>query len=477
MLLPMLMTPVVYPELDTFLKWIRESLSRGFQPFALFGTCEAFIYCLMGKAGELELACCPFPPAGRYPSLSIDFPAFQIFERELFEEYGIVPIRHPWLKSVRHPVNTQPAIEDYPFLASESPLIHEVGVGPVHAGVIEPGHFRFLMRGEIVEHLEIQLGWQHRGICAMLCDGALAQKMYIAESIAGDSVIAHGTAFCGIVECLSGTEARAKHIRTLLLEMERVAMHLSTLSALAGDVAYIMSQNLFAAIRTTVINSTLSICGSRFGKRALCPGGVNYALTQDLIEALKTKMKYCALQIQNTAEAMFASTSLLSRFDDTGKVSTEDVIRYGFTGISAKASGVPIDSRVDFPNWQYPAFLVQTESTGDVFARAHLRYVEAMQSLDIIQELLKRIDPQSPICTETASFSPNQIAVSIVEGARGRVLHIAKSKDESTALWYKIYDPSMVNWLALSLAVQDEQVSDFPLCNKSFDLSYCGSDL
>lgn len=120
---------------------------------------------------------------------------------------------------------------------------------------------------------------------------------------------------------------------------------------------------------------------------------------------------------------------------------------------------------------------MQTESTGDVFARAHLRYVEAMQSLDIIQELLKRIDPQSPICTETASFSPNQIAVSIVEGARGRVLHIAKSKDESTALWYKIYDPSMVNWLALSLAVQDEQVSDFPLCNKSFDLSYCGSDL
>ncbi len=110
---------------------------------------------------------------------------------------------------------------------------------------------------------------------------------------------------------------------------------------------------------------------------------------------------------------------------------------------------------------------MQTESTGDVFARAHLRYVEAMQSLDIIQELLKRIDPQSPICTETASFSPNQIAVSIVEGARGRVLHIAKSKDESTALWYKIYDPSMVNWLALSLAVQDEQVSDFPLCNKS----------
>lgn len=469
--------PVQPVTLDSFLDRTRELATQGFQPLALFGTDEKLIYALMGKPHELELFCTPFPQNLHYPSLSREFPSFQIFERELYEEYGIVPTGHPWLKTVRHPLHGSVKIKDYPFLKSESKLIHEVGVGPVHAGVIEPGHFRFLMQGELVEHLEIQLGYQHRDLINMLIAGPLTQKMPLVETVAGDTVIGHGTAYCRLVEALSESSPHAKDIRALFLEMERVAMHLSTLSALAGDVAYIMGQNLFAALRTTVINSTLSICGSRFGKRALCVGGVNYPLNKTLIDNLKTKMQKCAVQIQSTSEAMFASSSLLSRFDDTGKISIENALRFGFTGISAKASGVAVDARADFPIWQYPGFAVQTESTGDVYARANLRYMEIMQSLQMIQELLGQIDPSAPIQAPVKELIPDRIAVSIVEGARGRIVHIAKSKDERSALWYRVIDPSLVNWQALSMAVSGEQISDFPLCNKSFDLSYCGSDL
>lgn len=477
MMFSLVLDPVQPQKLNSFLDRISELSADGFQPLTFFGTDEKLIYALMGKAHELELICAPFPESLHYPSLTPAFPAFQIFERELYEEYGIVPTNHPWLKSVRHPLDGPVKIEDYPFLKSDSKLIHEVGVGPVHAGVIEPGHFRFLMQGEIVEHLEIQLGYQHRDLIKMLLDGYLAHKMPLAETIAGDTVIGHGTAYCRLVESLAESSAQASDIRALLLEMERVGMHLSTLSALAGDVAYIMSQNLFAALRTTVINSTLSICGSRFGKRALCVGGVNYPLNKALIDTLKAKMQKCAVQIKYTSEAMFANSSVLSRFDDTGKISTEDALSFGFTGISAKASGVAVDARADFPIWQYPGFEVQTESSGDVYGRAYLRYREIMQSLKFILELLDQIDPSAPIQAPVKELIPGKIAVSIVEGARGRIVHIAKSKDEHSALWYRVIDPSLTNWQALSMAVANEQVSDFPLCNKSFDLSYCGSDL
>ena len=469
---------VIRPQkLDSFLADIRQRMQSGFQPIAFFGTSESLIYCFLGKTHELCLYCTPFPDPARYPSLSVDYPAFQIFERELCEEFGILPIRHPWLKSVRHPSGNKLSIEDYPFLHSDSRLIHEVGVGPVHAGVIEPGHFRLLMRGEVVEHLEIQLGWQHRGIIPMFCKGPLASKMLYAEAISGDTVIGHGSAYCGIVEELSDITAPASDLRMILLEMERVAMHLSTLSALAGDVAYIMGQYLFAALRTTVINATLSICGSRFGKRALRPGGLNYGISTSLIKDLKAKMQYCSVQIHDAAEAMFANSSLISRFDDTGTISANDALSFGFTGITAKASGIPVDARMDHPVWQYPGFLVQTESSGDVYARAHLRYMESMQSLQIILNLLDKTDPEAPCYIGLKELMPNQIVVSIVEGARGRIVHIAKSMDTQKALWYRVVDPSIVNWQALSIAVSQEQISDFPLCNKSFDLSYCGSDL
>jgi Ni,Fe-hydrogenase III large subunit len=443
----------------------------------MFGTAEGLVYSIMGKYGSIELLCAAFPKAASYPSLSSDYPAFSVFERLLFEEYGVKPEGHPWLKAVRKHLPGEESHSDYQFLNSASSALHEVGVGPVHAGVIEPGHFRFICKGEIVEHLEIQLGFQHRNVEQLILKSDIAQKSSIAECIAGDTAIGHSLAYCLLLEKLGDTIPAASGIRNIALELERVAMHLSGLSALAGDVAYILGQNLFAALRTTVINSSLAICGSRFGKRWLRPGGVNYGISQAQAETLQKTLSTARQQIIDSAEAMFANSSVLSRFDDTGMLKLQDALTLGLTGITAKASGLVVDARMDYPLDETTSFLPISESSGDVYARANLRYLEILQSLDIIFKELAQLDTEAVLHHELGAFLPDSIAIAIVEGWRGRIIHIAKTDSTGRVIWYKILDPSFTNWQALALVMRGTGISDFPICNKSFNLSYCGHDL
>lgn len=457
-----------------FFDTLHQLSAAGHKPLCLFGTKENKLFAVMASSDDIKVSCTEFPTAKAYPSLSIHYPSFQIFEREIYEEYGIVPIGHPWLKPIRHP---QGDILDYPFFKSNSILLNEVGVGPVHAGVIEPGHFRFICRGEVVENLEIQLGYQHRGLLNLMCEGDLRSKTQLAECIAGDTVIGHTTAYSMVVEKLSDCPPANVNIRAIALEMERVAMHLSVLSALAGDVAYIMGQNLFAALRTTIITSSLAICGSRFGKRWITPGGVNYGISDSQKETLGASLKQAGKQIRDTALAMLNNTSVLSRFDDTGVITYDEAIKYGFTGITAKCCGAEIDARMEYPWIPLPDFTPITENSGDVYARAHVRFLEIMQSLDLIQNLLATLQTEEPLANPIGCLKPNSIAMAIVEGYRGRIVHIAATDAESNTLFYRAIDPSMINWQALQIAVKNEGISDFPLCNKSFDFSYCGSDL
>ncbi|MDD2331057.1 MAG: hypothetical protein PHI68_00235 [Candidatus Cloacimonetes bacterium] len=441
----------------------------------LFGSKNRQLFCLLHQGAELKLLNGDFPSTLSFPSLSPQFPSFQILERELYEEQGLVPIGHPWLKPVRHPRGD--IYEGYEFFASQSSALHEVGVGPVHAGVIEPGHFRFTCRGEIVEYLEIQLGYQHRGIIRIFEQDDIRDKVSLAECIAGDTAIGHALAYCGIVEALTATPPLGVRIRIIALELERIAMHLAVLSALAGDVAYLLGQNLLAALRTEVINTTLSICGSRFGKRWLCPGGVNYGIPMALAQGIVSNLKKTQNRIRLSCEAMLSEPSVLSRFDDTGKVTAPIASEYGFTGIVAKAAGLKLDSRVDFPLYPQIDFIPCTECSGDVYARAQLRYLEIMQSFDILFMLLKEPLDTKPLSQKPKEIKPDSLAISIVEGYRGRILHLAKTAGDGSTEFYRIVDPSLVNWQALAIAVRGEGISDFPLCNKSFDLSYCGSDL
>ncbi len=462
-------------ENDVFFSRIIALCQSGFYPLCLFGSQTKVLYCVLGYSGKLEVLTTSFPPGNNYSSLSVEFPAFLIFERLLYEEYGLEPLGHPWLKPVRCYKNS--SLKTYPFFSSKTPLLHEVGVGPVHAGVIEPGHFRFSCCGEKVEYLEIQLGYQHRGVEKLFTKGDIWDKVSLAESIAGDTAIGHSLAYCSVVESLTDTIPAAMPVRIIALELERIAMHLSVLSALAGDVAYIMGQNLFAALRTTVINSSLALCGSRFGKRWLCPGGVNYGISAAQKEAMQNVLTQAKKQIIFTAEAMLSETSVLSRFDDTGIVSSELSLLYGFTGVIAKAAGLALDVRKEFPLMEAVDFMPVTEFSGDVYARAWVRYKEIIQSFEIVEKQLYNLPDSFDLCSKMGKVKPNNLAIAIVEGFRGRIVHVAKTDQDSETEFYRIFDPSLVNWQALAIAVQGEGISDFPLCNKSFDLSYCGSDL
>jgi len=418
-----------------------------------------------------------------YETMTSQLPFFCNYERELFEQTGIRPAGHPWLKPLRSPHDSASGwgMEDYRFwnLAGES--VHEVAVGPVHAGVIEPGHFRFMCTGEEIRHLEIQLGYQHRGVEKMLLSGDIRKKALLMERIAGDSCIANSMAYASVIESAAGIKPspRTVAIRTLALELERIALHLSTLSGLATDIAFLPGSTFFGATRTYVINSLLAICGSRFGFGLIRPGGVNFDINPELAAELTDTMTMVLDRLISMSESMFNQASVLSRLEKTGVVTTRDAAAIGMSGVTARASGVKRDVRADHPFGYFkinPIIRISLDS-GDVFARGFLRYLEARRSLEYVIDLLKTLPEGHLMEEQTAERAVDSMTVSAVEGPRGEICHVMLTGECGECLAYKLTDPSFSNWYGLALAVRGEGISDFPICNKSFDLSYCGHDL
>ncbi|MDD3013258.1 MAG: NADH-quinone oxidoreductase subunit C [Candidatus Gastranaerophilales bacterium] len=422
-----------------------------------------------------------------YPSITKEIPAFHMFERELYEEFGIEPAGHPWLKPVRYSKNrfdkTQ-EIANYPFFKMDGEEIHEVAVGPIHAGIIEPGHFRFMCNGEKVYHLEIQLGYQHRGIENLLVKKNDRFMSNLAESITGDTVIGQTIAYTNAIESLLNLDIsdKAGLIRVVTLELERIAVHIGDLGAIANDIAYLMSNAVFGATRTLVINTLLSICGSRFGRGLIRVGGVTFDLDNELISKISKTLDKVEKDVDRMTNTMFASASVLSRLEKTGIVSKEKARELGLVGMAARASGLSLDSRIDHPWGWYKDSFIDKEllDSGDVFARTYIRYKEIKQSIHIIKDLLYKIqvyDKDVLLTQSNKSLSKNSLVVSIVEGWRGEIVHTAITDNDGRICRYKIKDPSFNNWYGLALAVRNNGISDFPVCNKSFNLSYCGNDL
>ncbi len=435
---------------------------------------------------RLQALSAVFAEGESYVSLTPEVPALHLFEREFFEEYGIEPKGHPWLKPVRRGIaGTSGPGPNYRFFRMNGEEIHEVGVGPIHAGVIEPGHFRFSCLGEDVHHLEIQLGFQHRGLENLFLrhrdrPGLLLR---LSESIAGDSVIGHAGAFVGAMESLGGitVSRRALVCRVIAQELERIGVHLGDLSALAGDVAYLTGSAAFGALRTKIINVTLAWCGSRFGRGLLAFGGVRSDLTPGLRELIRTTIAGCGENARLAADVLFGSSSVLARFEKTGIVYPETAQRIGLVGPAARASGLARDVRADHPYGGYVYFPVHkmTLDAGDVFARAFIRSEEITQSARMIGEQLEALpDPglAGPPPTPPA-LAARTLVVSMVEGWRGEIAHAAITDGDGRLGRYKIKDPSFHNWFGLAMAVRKNGISDFPVCNKSFDLSYAGFDL
>jgi Ni,Fe-hydrogenase III large subunit/NADH:ubiquinone oxidoreductase subunit C len=411
--------------------------------------------------------------------------SFERFEREIHENFGIGYNDHPWLKPVRYAENRADKtlrIRDYPFFSIESDELHEVGVGPVHAGIIEPGHFRFVCNGEQILHLEIQLGYQHRGIEKLFLEKSkLIQRITLAESIAGDSVVGHATAFAYLWESLSGSEASHETLvsRTIAQELERIAIHTGDLSAICTDVAYQLGSSVFGRLRTPLINFFQEWCGNRLAKGLIRAGYNPYPFNIELADRLD--------QILNAFEPdfieMFGELSklptALSRFERTGMLAYEQLLSIGTVGMSARMNTLERDIRNSHPYGVYPQLnhVPVIKHHGDVYSRVQIRKEEVIQSISYIRKLLKLATDEREDKVLNPQLKPNSIAISLTEGWRGEICHAAITGPKGELLVYKVKDPSFHNWLALALAVRNNEISDFPVSNKSFDLSYCGHDL
>lgn len=429
------------------------------------------------------------PPLLSYPALTSLCAQAHLFEREIYEQWGIMPEGHPWLKPVRYcpPMGDVPAGWQRPLPAVtehfsvQGPEVHEVAVGPVHAGVIEPGHFRFQCYGENVMHLEISLGFQHRGIEKQMIGGPDARTVYMMECVAGDSTIAHTSALCLLLENLTRRPAttRGQELRNVALELERLANHTGDMGAMAGDVGFLPTSSWCGRIRGDFLNMTALLCGNRFGRGFVRRGGTAHDVNHEDISTLLTRLHAAHRDVCGATDTMFAAATVLDRFENTGVVSPANAQELGLVGVPAKASSLLRDARAFYPCGGPPLekHSIRTCHSGDVYARARVRRDEVDDAVARIDAMLGALPNGSACHDEIYSLPAKRLAVSFVEGWRGTVCHVGITNADSVFAVYKIIDPSFHNWMGLAMALRDEQISDFPLCNKSFNLSYCGHDL
>jgi len=428
-----------------------------------------------------------------YPALTPDCTQAHAFEREIAEQWGVRPEGHPWLKPLRfHPSyrpgrdawGRKPGGEILPgvteFFRVEGEEVHEVAVGPVHAGVIEPGHFRFQCHGEDVFHLEISLGYQHRGVERALVGGPDRRTAHFMETLAGDTTIGHATAYAQAVESLAraAPPARAEVLRGIALELERIANHTGDLGAFAGDVGYLPTASYCGRLRGDVLNLTALACGNRFGRSWLAPGGVTFDLEPARAAELRERLQKALADIRNAVDLLWNTPSVLARFEDAGPVTKEAAVEVGLVGPAARACGLNRDVRFELPAgiWRFTHIPISCWHDGDVFARAYVRWLEIQRSGDFILAQLESL-PEGPIRSPVGPLAPERFVVSMTEGWRGEICHVAMTNERGRFAHYKVTDPSFHNWMGLALALRNQQISDFPLCNKSFNLSYCGHDL
>ncbi|MBW4622340.1 MAG: NADH-quinone oxidoreductase subunit C [Cyanosarcina radialis HA8281-LM2] len=418
------------------------------------------------------------------------------FEREIQDLFGIQPVGHPDCRPlVRHsawsadyfPLRkdasplTESATEEVPFPFKEvmGEGIYEIPVGPVHAGIIEPGHFRFTVEGETILKMKARLYYTHKGT-EKLFEGKLPiEGVELAERISGDTTVGHALAYCQALEALSGCEVpeRAKLLRVIFLELERLYNHIADFGAIANDTGFAAAHAHCFRIREQLLRLNKRLTGNRLLRGGIVLGGANHALPPNL--DLAAELDTILADFNDIVEIGFNNTLLTDRLHGTGQLSPQVADDYGTLGYVARASGQDRDVRRDrpFAAYQDLSFQVPVFETGDVYARTMVRVLEVRESVRLIQQAIELLPETGALAVTLPSLPAFEPAFGLVEGWRGAIVHWVMVDHQGKLHRVKVKDPSFVNWPALSKALVNNIVPDFPLCNKSFNLSYSGADL
>ena len=456
------------------------------------------IYTCYSLASEYIIISCRIPlddPA--FPSLTKKFvPAFR-FERQMRSLMGVIPVGHPdprpWIKHEDWPEDAWPLRKDfdpsrpmprvkgeYPWIRAEGEGVYEIPVGPVHAGIIEPGHFRFQAVGEDILHLEERLGYVHKGIEKRFEALSWIEGVRLAGRVSGDTTVAHALAYCRAVEAMTGCvpPERALWLRALMLERERIANHLGDIGAICNDVAFTFLLYQFSRLREAALRTNDKLFGHRLMMDRVIPGGVTTDITPEGIEEILREMEWMKKEYERLVTIYDENPSLEDRVRDAGVLLPEDARELGVVGFVARASGLGLDCRVQNPFTPYDRIIPKMTvlNCGDVHARAWVRIEEVRESLRIIGEILRGL-PQGEISGPFDSPSKECSGFAVVEGWRGEIVYWLQSGPRGEINRCMIRDPSSVNWIAVEQSIHGNIVPDFPLCNKSFNQSYSGHDL
>jgi Ni,Fe-hydrogenase III large subunit/Ni,Fe-hydrogenase III component G len=452
----------------------------------------------LGTVAELVVASVAVPAADpTFPSLATRWYLASRFEREIHDLFGLVPVEHPDLRRLPlhqfWPPDYHPLLKDttlrqdfaddgepYPFRRVEGEGLYEITVGPVHAGIIEPGHFRFSVEGETIINLESRMYFVHKGIEKLFESATLPQALKLAERISGDSSVAHALAFCQAVEGLAGVAIppRAAYVRTILLELERLYNHIVDVGAICTDTGFAVANSHALRLREDLLRLNARLIGHRLLRAALVPGGVVRDFAVEQIANARHVIARISADFAEVVEIAVGNGLVLDRLHNTGRLSQQTARDMQVVGVAARASGIDEDARRDRPFAAYAALppRVAVHSEGDVWARLMIRVEEARDAARLIGAAFDAL-PSGPLAVPISLLPEGESAFGLVEGWRGPIWHWVTAGKNNSLRRVKIKDPSFANWPALNYAISDNIVPDFPLINKSFNLSYAGNDL